>query len=317
MDSLERFQHATEEGVRDNQRAMRLSLFVGVVLFLAKGTAYVWTGSVAILSDAAESAVHLLAVGFAAFSLWLSLRPANKRFPFGYERISFFSAGFEGALIILAAALIFVTAIQKWIAGLELQNLGAGTAVVAAAGAVNGALGWYLVRTGRRTGSIILEANGRHVLTDCWTSLGIVGGLILVMLTGWLALDPICAMLAGANIVWSGGKLVLRSIGGLMDYSEPETAEAVRAALDKLCSELGLRYHGARFRSTGFQIRIELHLLFPADTPLAEAHHKATQLEEQLPVEMGRPAEVITHLETIEDHAEVHRRRHYTGRPGV
>jgi cation diffusion facilitator family transporter len=316
VDPLERFQHATLEGIRDNRRAMRLSLFVGAAMFLAKGTAYLWTGSVAILSDAAESAVHLLAVGFASFSLWLSTRPANHRFPFGYERISFFSAGFEGALIILAAVLIFVTAIQKWIAGLELQHLGAGVAVVAVAGALNAALGWYLVRTGRRTGSIILEANGRHVLTDSWTSLGVVVGLILVMLTGWLALDPICAILAGANIIWSGGKLVSRSIGGLMDYSDPKTGRAVRAALDRLCSELGLRYHGARFRSTGLRIRIELHLLFPGGTPLAEAHHRATQLEERLPAELGRPAEVITHLEAIEDHAHVHRRQHYTGRPG-
>ncbi|HSP91569.1 MAG TPA: cation diffusion facilitator family transporter, partial [Vicinamibacterales bacterium] len=176
--------HATQRGAQarhDNQFAMRLSLAVGVLMLLGKVSAYLLTGSAAILSDALESVIHVLAVGFAAFSLHLSAKPADRKFPYGYERIAFFSAGFEGALIVLAAVSIIWVAADKWVHGLEIERLGTGMLLVVAASVVNGALGWYLVRTGRRTGSIILEANGTHVLTDCWTSVGVVGGLCLVM----------------------------------------------------------------------------------------------------------------------------------------
>jgi len=159
---------------------MKLSLAVGVLMLVGKGAAWWITGSAAILSDALESVVHVVAVGFAAFSLWLSMRPATKRFHYGYERISFFSAGFEGAMIIVAAIAIIAVAVQKWIAGLSLEQLGFGTWLVAGAGALNGALGWYLIYTGKSTGSLILVANGKHVLTDCWTSAGLGVGLLLV-----------------------------------------------------------------------------------------------------------------------------------------
>ncbi len=313
--TLELQDHLTERAIQDNRLAMRLSLLVGVAMLLGKGLAYFSTGSAAILSDAAESVIHLFAVIFAAFSLWLSSKPANPRFTFGYERISFFSAGFEGALIILAATLIIFEGIKKLETGIELQHLGFGTAIVAAAAAINAALGLYLVRTGRRTGSLILEANGQHVLTDSWTSFGVVVGLGLVILTGWQVLDPICAIIVALNIVWSGSRLIFRSVGGLMDYADPRTAELIGEALNKLCGELQVRYHGLRFRNTGFRLFIELHLLFPADVPLGTAHRLATELEERLPAVLGRTAEVVTHLESLEDHARVHHAQHYTGRP--
>jgi cation diffusion facilitator family transporter len=187
---------------------MRLSLGVGAVLVTAKLAAYAFTGSAAILSDAAESLIHEVAVGFAAFSLWLSRKPADDRFRYGYERINYFSAGFEGALIALAAVYILWAAIDKWRAGLELENLGWGTAAVLAAAMTNLALGLYLVRTGRRTRSLIVEANGKHVLTDAWTSFGVVGGLVLVLVTGWKPFDPLCAIAVALNILVSGGRLV-------------------------------------------------------------------------------------------------------------
>ena len=154
-----------ERELRDMRFAMQLSLMVGVVMLLGKLAAYFMTHSAAILSDAAESVVHVVAVAFAAFSLRLSTRPAAPQFLYGYERITFFSAGFEGAMIILAAMAILAAAIHKWIVGLQLENLGTGTLLVLAAGILNLGLGYYLIRVGRRTHSLILEADGKHVLT--------------------------------------------------------------------------------------------------------------------------------------------------------
>lgn len=302
--------------VQQMRFAMRLSLIFGALMLAGKVTAYVITGSTAILSDAAESVVHVIAVGFAAFALSLSSRPANQRFLYGYERITFFSAGFEGAMIIVAAIAILYAAIHRWLSGLRLEHLGMGSLVVLAAAFINAALGWYLIRTGRRNHSLILEADGKHVLTDSWTSFGVVLGLGLVMLTGWKLFDPICAIVIGLNILYSGGLLVWRSAQGLLDYSDPDVGRDLGQKLDALCSELGLHYHGVRFRTTGYRLMIELHLLFPYDCPVGEAHHLATQLEERLPAVLGIPAEVVTHLESLEDHSDVHREEHYTGKPG-
>ena len=286
---------------------MQLSLAVGILMLAGKLTAYALTGSAAILSDAAESVVHVVAVGFAAFSLWLNARPANHRFLYGYERISFFSAGFEGALIVLAALFIILEAVRKWLAGLEIERLGLGTILVAAAACINTLLGWYLVRMGRKAGSLILEANGYHVLTDAWTSFGVVAGLCLVLLTGWMPFDPLLAIAVAVNILWSGGKLIFKSVGGLMDYSDPGTGNRLREVLDRLCPESGCVYHDLRYRDTGHRLIIEMHLLFPYETSLGEAHRQATLLERRLIEELGTPAEVISHLESLEDHAEVHR----------
>jgi cation diffusion facilitator family transporter len=299
-----------EQARRDTRFAMRLSLIFGVGMLLGKTAAYFLTGSAAILSDAAESVIHVVAVGFAAFSLRLSTRPADDRFHYGYERITFFSAGFEGAMIVLAAVYIILAAIEKWRAGLKLENLGWGALFVLAASIINLLLGWYLVRTGRKNHSLILEANGKHVLTDSWTSFGVVAGLGLVLVTGWMPFDPLCAIAVALNILWSGGHLVWRSVRGLMDYSDPEVGRRLREKLDQLARELGVEYHGLRFRTTGSRLMIEIHLLFPYGTPVGDAHRKATELEERLPAALGLPAQVVTHLESAEDHHEVHREGH-------
>jgi len=295
--------------------AMALSLAVGLLMLAGKSSAWWLTGSAAILSDAAESVVHMAGIGFAAFSLWLSSRPANDKFPFGYERVAFFSAGFEGALIMLAAVGIIWAAVRKWLAGLTLDNLGAGAVLVAGAAVVNAVLGLYLIRTGRLNHSLILEANGKHVLTDSWTSVGVVGGLALVMLTGWKPFDPLCAFAVALNILWTGGRLAWRSVSGLMDYSDPRVLRTVQAHLDGLLKPLPVRYHQVRIRHTGFRLIVHVHLLFPYRTPLGEAHRLATEIEQTLPELIDSPAEVITHLEAVEDHAEVHREKHFPGEP--
>src|ERR1035438_5745074 len=304
-----------ERELHDAQFAMRLSLMVGVAMLIGKVTIYLMTHSAAIFSDAAESVVHVIAVGFAWFSLRLSTRSASPYFLYGYERITFFSAGFEGTMIVVAAVAILYESIRMWITGLQLERLGTGTALVLIAGVVNAGLGYYLLRVGRRTNSLILVADGKHVLTDSWTSFGVVGGLGLVLMTHWKPFDPLVAIAVAANILWSGGHLVWHSAVGLMDYSDPEAGRKIRDKLDAICSELSIQYHGVRFRTTGYRQIIEVHLLFPRLTSVSEAHRPATILEERLPAELAMPAEVITHLESLEDHADVHREQHYTGKP--
>jgi len=299
----------------DARFAMRLSLIFGLAMLVGKTTAYFLTHSAAIFSDAAESVIHVLAVGFASFSLRLSTKPASPQFLYGYERITFFSAGFEGAMIVVAAIAILFESIRQWIAGLQLEHLGAGASLVLIAGILNAGLGYYLLRIGRRTHSLILEANGKHVLTDSWTSFGVVLGLGLVLLTHWKPFDPLVAIAVAANILWSGGHLVWRSAVGLLDYSDPKAGGKIRNKLDVICAELAIQYHGVRFRTTGYRQIIEVHLLFPRLTSVSEAHRLATILEERLPAELGMPAEVMTHLESLEDHADVHREQHYTGKP--
>ncbi|NWF84975.1 MAG: cation transporter [Bryobacteraceae bacterium] len=304
-------QPAVLESVKErteSRHAMALSLATGAAMLLAKVGAWWITGSSAILSDAIESVIHVAAVAFAAFSLWLSVRPASEKHPYGYERIAFFSAGAEGALIIVAAAAIIAAAVEKWIHGIQLEALGLGTAIVAAAGALNAGLGFYLVRLGRRSNSIILEANGKHVLTDSWTSLGVLVGLGMVMATGWRPFDPICAIAVALNILWSGGGLVYRSALGLLDYADPEVASALTAKLNGLAAEHGVQWHNLRFRGTGKRTIAEVHLLFPASLPIGEAHEKATWIERRLESEFGSPLEVITHLESEEDHEIRHGR---------
>jgi len=293
--------------LRAQQLAIRLSLGVGVLMFLGKTFAYYLTGSAAIFSDAAESVVHVAAVGFAAFSLWFSLKPADECHPYGHEKINFFSAGFEGAMIAIAAVFIIVSAVGKWMAGLHLERLGEGTLIVSGAALINGGLGWYLVRLGKRQGSLILEANGRHVLTDFYTSAGVIAGLCLTLGTGWLPFDPILAILVALNILWSGARLMRRAFAGLMDERDAELDEQVRGVLARTVPGGGIEYHGLRHRQMGSTVFIDVHLLFGEDVPLRLAHTQATWIEEQLAAALWpRQAVVTTHLECAQGHGDHH-----------
>lgn len=300
-----------EQEQRDNRRAMSISVIAGVLMLIIKFGAYLWTGSSAILSDAAESIVHIIAVFFAAYSLWLSAKPADAQHPYGHAKISFFSAGAEGALILMAAVIIIYTVIREWMAGLSLRNLDAGIGLTALAALINAALGWYLVFTGRKNKSIILEANGQHVLTDSWTSLGVVAGLLLARLTGWLVLDPICAILVALNIVYSGAVLIKRSVGGLMDTADPEIQAKLTALLDRECAARGITYHDLRQHFNGFAYEVDVHLIFPDAMPIRQAHQLATDIENTIRATLPTDAHVITHLEPKDDHAKMHPDKRY------
>ena len=288
--------------------AMKLSLGVGILMLVMKVYAFAITGSAAIFSDAAESVVHNFAVGFALFSLWFSTKPADRSHPYGHDKISYFSAGLEGTLIVFAAVIIIYAAVMKWMRGLELENLGVGILFTVAATVINAALGVFLIWRGKKYHSIILEANGHHVLTDSWTSLGVIVGLTLAKFTGWLPFDPICAILVACNILWAGFSLMRRSVGGLMDEADPKMDENLRAILDRETKKHGIAYHELRHRNAGRTTWVELHLLFPDETHIKTAHRVATEIERVVEREMKESVEVTTHLEPKVDHARVHAR---------
>ncbi len=305
--------HPMTGDIRPQRRAMRWSLSIGLAMFAGKGLAYLLTGSAAILSDAAESVVHVVAVGFAAYSLWLSHQPPDRNHLYGHEKIGFFSAGFEGAMIILAGLFIIYESIAKWIAGLKLEQVELGTLLITAATLVNGVLGWYLVHTGRREGSLILVANGKHVLTDSLTSLGVIVTLGLVWVTGRTEFDPILAIAIALQILWSGVSLVRQSFRGLMDEGDPEIDSVLRRTLDAWKASTGGQYHDLRHRSGGNIVWVEVHLLFPGHRDLESAHAAATDLEEEIKQAMkDRPIVVTTHLEPLEQHASHHPSREVT-----
>ncbi len=286
--------------------AIRLSLAVGILMLVIKWYAYSITGSSAILSDAAESVVHIIGVGFAVFSMWLSLQPADSSHPYGHGKISYFSAGAEGGLIVLAAFYIIYISIKRLIFGIELTNLDKGTYFTFGASIINLALGGYLVWKGKKTKSLILIANGKHVLTDSWTSFGVVAGLGLTLLTGWLPFDPIVAILTALNIFWTGGKLIRQAAGGLMDEGNKEIRDAIVKILDSETSARNLQYHKLRYRESGNLIWIEFHLLFPKSTLLEDAHMAATEIEELIKNKFSSSVNIITHLEPLEKHNEHH-----------
>lgn len=299
---------------RDSQGkffAIKLSFFFGVTMLLIKWYAYYITGSSAILSDAAESVVHIIGVGFAVFSLWLSLQPPDKSHPYGHDKITYFSAGFEGGLIILAAAYIIFISVQRLITGIEISNLDKGAYFTFGASVINLLLGSFLVWKGKKTNSLILVANGKHVLTDSWTSFGVVAGLALTLLTGWLPFDPIIAIVAALNILWSGSKLIRQSTAGLMDEGNESIADSIQKILDRETSSRKIHYHQLRHRESGDIIWVEFHLLFPKNTILEDAHNTATEIETVICRRFEKSSvKIVTHLEPYEVHDVIHNDSH-------
>ncbi len=267
------------------------------MLFL-KWYAYAITGSVAIFSDAMESVVHQFAVLFAWYSIRVTYRPPDSEHHYGHDKITYFSAGFEGALIIVAAGVIITESISKIIAPTPLEQIGVGAGLTALAGGVNALLGLYLIRIGRRQKSLIVEANGRHILTDAWTSAGAVGGLLLAAGTGWYYIDPIIALIFGANIIVEGGKLIRNAVHGLMDRTNESYEVKARQALDEFCSLHSTSYHRFRLRESGQRVYVDFHIVFADGTPIEVAHQLATDAELCVINTIDHAVEVLSHLES-------------------
>ena len=277
-----------------------LSIAASVATLLLKGFAYYVTGSVGFLSDAAESIVNLLAAVTAFGALWYASRPVDASHTYGHEKIEFFSSGLEGMLILVAAGGIAWYAIRRLVVREPLQDLLEGITISGVAALINLGAALWLLRVGRAHGSIVLEADGKHLLTDVWTSVGVIGGVALVWLTNIQALDPIVALGVAANIVWTGADLVRRSFNGLMDHALPRAEQAkVRQAIES-CLEQGMTYHALRTRRGGSHRFADFHLLVPGNLSVKQARAVANRIEAAAQAAIA-DLEVTIHIEPIEE----------------
>ena len=284
-------------GVEEQKRVMNFSLVASLVLLGVKVSGAVMTGSSAIYSDAAESVVHFLAVAFACWALRLSIKPADETHHFGHDKVSFLSAGFEGAMISAAAMLIFYEAARQFLFGVEIRNLGFGLAVTSLAAGVNLILGLALVAVGKKSESPLVRANGMHVLTDVWSSVAVLIGLVLYHVTEWVWWDPVVAILVACNILRVGIRLIRESLGGLLDEADPLIESRVRELLDREVASMGLSYHNFRHRHSGRTHWVEFHLVFDDHLSVGEAHDQATRLEAMVADLLSPDGRVISHLE--------------------
>jgi cation diffusion facilitator family transporter len=288
----------------DLTRYAWLSIAAALLTITLKSAAYFLTGSVGLLSDALESTVNLAAAVVALLVLRLITRPASDEFTFGFAKAEYFASGFEGGMILLAAAGIIITAIPRLIHPVPLEQLGLGLVISVIATLINLAVALILMRAARRYGSITLEADARHLMTDVWTTAGVLVGIGLVMITGWLRLDPIVALLVAANIIFTGYRLLVRSGRGLLDVSLPqEEIDAVKVVLDSY-GEQGVRYHALRSRQAAARRFLAVHLLVPGGWTIARGHRLADEIEKRILAVLPQ-ANIVTHLEPIGDPASL------------
>jgi len=277
-----------------------MSIAAALVTISLKSTAYFLTGSVGLLSDALESFVNLAAAIVALFALHLVNRPADDEFTFGYSKVEYFSSGFEGGMILLAAAGIVITAVPRLIHPQELEQLGIGLAISVAASLVNLGVALILQRAGKHYNSITLEADARHLMTDVWTTGGVLVGIALVWLTGYVRLDSIIALLVAANILFTGYRLLVRSGRGLLDMAlEPEELDSIKSILNEYKPK-GVNYHALRSRQAARSKFLVVHLLVPGSWSVLKGHRLAEKIENQVRATIPG-ANIVTHVEPVED----------------
>ncbi|MBY0459885.1 MAG: cation diffusion facilitator family transporter [Gemmataceae bacterium] len=279
-----------------------LSIAAAVVTIGMKSAAYALTGSVGLLTDALESGVNLLAAVTAYFALWYAAKPADPTHTYGHEKIEFFSSGLEGVLIVIAGVGAAGYGVRRLIFPEPLADLELGSGLALAASGVNLAVARVLLHYGRLHKSIVLEADGHHLMADVWTSVGVLVGLALVYLTGLLFFDSVLAIVMGAHITWTGLKLIRRSFDGLMDHAlPPDELAHIRDLIRENLPE-GSTFHLLRTRLSGARRFIEFHLLVDGDLPVREGHHLATKLEAALVAAMPEVA-VTIHVEPVDEQA--------------
>jgi cation diffusion facilitator family transporter len=279
-----------------------LSIGAAILTIALKTTAYWLTDSVGLLSDALESVVNLVAAIMALAMLTIAARPADEMHAFGYGKAEYFSSGLEGALILLAAASIAWTAVPRLFAPQPLEHVGIGLGISVLAAAINFAVARVLMNAGKEYRSITLEADAHHLMTDVWTSAGVVLGVGAVALTGWVRLDPGVALIVAANILRIGWQLLGRSVRGLMDATLPSAErDAIKRVLNRYESQ-GIQYHAVRTRQAGTRAFISLHVLVPRDWTVQRGHDLLEQLERDIRSAVPG-AQLFTHLEPQGDPA--------------
>ena len=279
-----------------------LSIGAALLTIGLKTGAYLITGSVGLLSDAVESLVNLIGGIMALAMLSIAARPADEEHAYGHGKAEYFSSGLEGGLILVAALSIAGAAIMRLLTPKPLQELGAGLVVSLAASVVNLIVALLILRAGRKHNSITLEANAHHLLTDVWTSVGVLAGVGVVALTGWQRLDPIVALLVAVNIVWTGIGIVRRSVGGLMDTAlSTEDLSKVRTAF-AVYERNGVQFHALRTRQSGARKFISVHVLVPGDWTVHRGHELLERIEDDIRHAVSDTV-VFTHLESLDDPA--------------
>ncbi|WP_306591779.1 cation diffusion facilitator family transporter [Geothrix sp. 21YS21S-4] len=282
---------------RSRLRVALLSLTAGAGILGLKVVAYALSGSVALKSDAVEGVVNVGAAAFALGAVIFAGKPADRDHPYGHGKIEHFSAAFEGGLVSLAAAYIILEAGAALLHGSPLKDLGLGLAVNVVAGALNGALGWYLVRQGRKTHSQALEADGHHVLSDFWTTLGLCAGLLAVKATGLRWLDPVLALAVGLLLARTGFRLVRRAARALLDEEDPAVVERLVGAMNRLRPWDILAVHELRTFRTGRHTHVDVHLVVPEYYPLRQAHDLCETFGQRVLDEAGIEGEMHVHLD--------------------
>jgi cation diffusion facilitator family transporter len=277
-----------------------LSVAAALVTIGLKLTAYFLTDSVGMLSDALESLVNLVAALLALFILTIAARPLDELHAYGHGKAEYFSSGIEGALIIVAAVSIIWTAVPRLISPQPIEQVGLGLGVSTLASIVNFGVARVLMRAGRQHQSITLEADAHHLMTDVWTSAGVLVGVAAVALTGWQRLDPIIALVVAVNIIWTGIQLIRRSTSGLMDTAISEEDKATE--LLRKYEQQGVQFHALRSRRAGAYAFLSVHVLVPGEWTVERGHQLVEQIEEEL--EAAIPGlYVLTHLEPLDDPA--------------
>ncbi len=279
-----------------------LSIAAAVATIGLKTAAYLITGSVGLLSDAVESLVNLLGGIMALAMLTIAARPADEDHAYGHGKAEYFSSGLEGGLILVAAISIAVAAVQRLITPQPLHELGVGLAVSIAASVVNLVVALLILRAGRKYNSITLEANAKHLLTDVWTSVGVVAGIGLVVVTGWQWLDPIVALLVAANIIWTAIGIMRRSVGGLMDISISTADLAAVRKIFQAYEADSVKFHALRTRQSGAQRFISVHVLVPGDWTVQRGHELLEKIEADIRHAISDSI-IFTHLESLDDPA--------------
>ena len=277
-----------------------LSIAAAIITIGLKAIAYWLTGSVGLLSDALESLVNLVAAIMALAMLMLAERPADEEHAYGHSKAEYFSSGVEGALILVAAASIGWTAWDRLFHPQPIEQPGLGLAISVAASALNFVVARILLAAGRRYHSITLEADAHHLMTDMWTSAGVLVGVVAVVLTGWERLDPIIALLVVANIIWTGVQLVRRSALGLLDSALPEAElAAIRQVLDRY-AQPNVQFHALRTRQAGARRFVSMHVLVPGDWTVHQGHTLLEQIERDIRTALPNVT-TFTHLESLDD----------------
>jgi cation diffusion facilitator family transporter len=277
-----------------------LSVATSIVTIALKFLAYYLTGSVGLLSDAVEAVVNIVAALVALGVLTYAAAAPDREHNFGHEKAQYFSSGIEGALIFVAAGAIVWVAIPRLHAPQPIDQVGIGVALSIAASVANAGCAWVLLRAAREHRSITLEADARHLLTDVWTTGGVVLGLLLVQWTGWLILDPLIALAVAVQILWTGWTLMARSFQGLMDRAVPDEDRAVIVEVLETLRHQGGDYHALRTRVSGARSFVDVHVLVPGNMTVQQGHDLVEKLENEIQLRLPH-VEVLTHLEPLED----------------